>query len=110
MGKYSWTCQPVDYTNSVDGLNAANIVWWYFFSKFTDFMDSFFMELKKKNSQLTSLHVIHHAIMPMVSWIFLKWVGGGHSTFFMFLNMGVHVVMYFYCTSSTTPSCPWSAG
>ena len=19
-GKYSWTCQPVDYTNSVDGL------------------------------------------------------------------------------------------
>merc|ERR1739848_14977 len=52
--------------------------------------------LTGKNSQLTSLHVIHHAIMPMVSWIFLKWVGGGHSTFFMFLNMGVHVVMYFY--------------
>ena len=59
-------------------------------------MDSFFMVLKKKNNQLTSLHVIHHAIMPMVSWIFLKFVGGGHSTFFMFLNMGVHVVMYFY--------------
>jgi len=95
-GKYSWTCQPVDYSNSADGLNAANIVWWYFFSKFTDFMDSFFMVLKKKNNQLTSLHVIHHAIMPMVSWIFLKYVGGGHSTFFMFLNMGVHVVMYFY--------------
>merc|ERR550517_7426 len=95
-GKYSWTCQPVDYTNSKDGLNAANIVWWYFFSKFTDFMDSFFMVLKKKNNQLTSLHVIHHMIMPMCSWIFLKWVGGGHSTFFMFLNMGVHVVMYFY--------------
>ena len=76
--------------------SAANIVWWYFFSKFTDFMDSFFMVLKKKNNQLTSLHVIHHMIMPMCSWIFLKWVGGGHSTFFMFLNMGVHVVMYFY--------------
>jgi len=59
-------------------------------------MDSFFMVLKKKNNQLTSLHVIHHMIMPMCSWIFLKWVGGGHSTFFMFLNMGVHVVMYFY--------------
>ena len=54
------------------------------------------MVLKKKNNQLTSLHVIHHMIMPMCCWIFLKWVGGGHSTFFMFLNMGVHVVMYFY--------------
>ena len=71
-------------------------MWWYFFSKFTDFMDSFFMVLKKKNNQLTSLHVIHHMIMPVCSWVFLKWVGGGHSTFFMFLNMGVHVVMYFY--------------
>ena len=25
-----------------------------------------------------------------------RFVGGGHSTFFMFLNIGVHVVMYFY--------------
>merc|ERR1712226_1114968 len=83
-------------TESDDGLTAASIVWWYFFSKFTDFMDSFFFVLRKKNNQPTSLHVIHHAMMPMVSWIFLKFVGGGHSTFFMFLNMGVHVVMYFY--------------
>ena len=80
----------------ISNFSAANIVWWYFFSKFIDFMDSFFFVLRKKNNQLTSLHVIHHAIMPMVCWTFLKFVGGGHSTFFMFLNMGVHVVMYFY--------------
>ena len=71
-GKYNWVCQPVDYSNSEDGLTAASIVWWYFFSKFTDFMDSFFFVLRKKNNQLTSLHVIHHAMMPMTSWIFLK--------------------------------------
>merc|ERR1712106_89194 len=100
-GKYNWVCQPVDYSNSEDGLAAANIVWWYFASKFTDFMDSFFFVLRKKNNQLTSLHVIHHAMMPMTSWIFLKFVGGGHSTFFMFLNMGVRVVMYFYYLMSS---------
>lgn len=100
-GKYNWVCQPVDYSDSEDGLAAADIVWWYFFSKFTDFMDSFFMVLKHKSNQLTSLHVIHHAMMPMTSWIFLKFVGGGHSTFFMFLNMGVHVVMYFYYLMSS---------
>ena len=55
--------------------SAANIVWWYFFSKFTDFMDSFFFVLRKKNNQLTSLHVIHHGIMPMVCWIFMKYAG-----------------------------------
>ena len=26
----------------------------------------------------------------------LRWVGGGHTTFVGFLNMGVHVFMYFY--------------
>jgi len=100
-GRYNWVCQPVDYSSSPDALAAAAAVWWYYWSKFTDFTDTFFMVLKKKNNQITSLHVIHHAIMPMTSWIFLKYVGGGHSTFFMFLNMGVHVVMYFYYLMSS---------
>merc|ERR1712227_869776 len=95
-GKYNWKCQPVDYSHSVDELNAADITWWYFFSKFIDFMDSFFFVLRKKNNQLSFLHVVHHIMMPKVCWIFLKFVGGGHSTLFMFLNMGVHVVVYFY--------------
>jgi len=95
-GKYSWICQPVDYSDSEDGNIAASTVWWYFFSKFTDFMDTFFMVVRHKKNQMTTLHVVHHAMMPVVVWLFLKFVGGGHSTFFMFLNIGVHVVMYFY--------------
>ena len=74
----------------------AATVWWYFFSKFTDFMDTYFMVVRHKYGQMTTLHVVHHAMMPVVVWLFLKFVGGGHSTFFMFLNIGVHVVMYFY--------------
>ena len=95
-GKYNWVCQPVDYSNSDDGKFMAATVWWYFFSKFTDFMDTFFMVVRHKYNQMTTLHVVHHAMMPVVAWLFLKFVGGGHSTFFMFLNIGVHVVMYFY--------------
>ena len=95
-GKYNWVCQPVDYSNSDDGKFMAATVWWYFFSKFTDFMDTFFMVVRHKYNQMTTLHVVHHAMMPVVVWLFLKFVGGGHSTFFMFLNIGVHVVMYFY--------------
>ena len=62
----------MDYSSSPDALAAAAAVWWYYWSKFTDFTDTLFMVLKKKNNQITSLHVIHHAIMPMTSWIFLK--------------------------------------
>jgi len=95
-GKYNWLCQPVDYSDSEDGWAAADMTWWYFFSKFIDYLDSIFFVLRKKFSHLSTLHVVHHGIMPFTAWWGIKYVGGGHTTFCGFLNMGVHVVMYFY--------------
>jgi len=95
-GKYNWLCQPVDYSDSEDGWAAADMTWWYFFSKFIDYLDSFFFVLRKKWGHLSTLHVVHHGIMPFTAWWGIKFVGGGHTTFCGFLNMGVHVVMYFY--------------
>merc|ERR1712051_1128604 len=71
-GRYNWLCQPVDYPNS------------------------FFFVLRKKWGHLSTLHVVHHGIMPFTAWWGIRFVGGGHTTFCGFLNMGVHVVMYFY--------------
>ncbi|KAG6446373.1 hypothetical protein O3G_MSEX004463 [Manduca sexta] len=74
----------------------ANTCWWYYFSKFTEFMDTLFFVLRKKNEHVSTLHVIHHGIMPMSVWFGLKFAPGGHSTFFALLNTFVHIVMYFY--------------
>jgi len=95
-GRYNWLCQPVDYSDSYDGMYALDMTWWYFFSKFIDYFDSLFFLLRKKFTHLSVLHVIHHGIMPLTAWSGVKWVGGGHTTFVGFLNMGVHVFMYFY--------------
>jgi len=95
-GRYNWLCQPVDYSSSEEGWLALDMTWWYFFSKFVDYLDSFFFVLRKKWSHLSTLHVVHHGIMPFTAWWGVKFVGGGHTTFCGFLNMGVHVVMYFY--------------
>jgi len=104
-GKYNWLCQPVDYSYTQDGFDAADMTWWYFFSKFIDFIDSFFFLFRKKFSHLSTLHVVHHGIMPLTSWFGIRFVGGGHTTFCGFLNMGVHIIMYFYYfMSSMGPS------
>jgi len=95
-GKYNWLCQPVDYSESQDGYAALDMTWWYFFSKYIDYLDSLFFVLRKKFSHLSTLHVVHHGIMPFTAWWGIRFVGGGHTTFCGFLNMGVHVVMYFY--------------
>jgi len=52
--------------------------------------------LRKKTSQVTTLHVIHHGCMPMSVWFGVKFTPGGHSTFFGLLNTFVHIVMYTY--------------
>ena len=67
-GVYNWQCEPVDYSMSLSGLDAADITWWYFLSKFIDYLDSFFFVLRKKFSHLSTLHVVHHGIMPFTAW------------------------------------------
>lgn len=95
-GQYSLRCQPVDYSRSPSAMRMANVCWWYFFSKFTEFFDTLFFVLRKKNSQVSTLHVIHHGCMPFSVWMGVKFAPGGHSTFFALLNAFVHIIMYFY--------------
>ncbi|XP_055903892.1 elongation of very long chain fatty acids protein AAEL008004 isoform X1 [Eupeodes corollae] len=95
-GHYNFRCQPVDYSNNPRTLRMVNACWWYYFSKFTEFLDTMFFVLRKKTSQVTTLHVIHHGCMPMSVWFGVKFTPGGHSTFFGLLNTFVHIVMYTY--------------
>lgn len=95
-GSYSFRCQPVDYSNNAMALRMAQTCWWYYISKFTEFFDTLFFILRKKNSHVSTLHVIHHGCMPFSVWMGMKFAPGGHSTFFALLNTFVHIVMYFY--------------
>ena len=65
-------------------------------SKFTEFLDTVFFVLRKKNKSISFLHVFHHSIMPMGTYFGVLFVPGGHGTFYGFLNSFVHIVMYSY--------------
>ncbi|XP_012263954.1 elongation of very long chain fatty acids protein AAEL008004-like isoform X2 [Athalia rosae] len=95
-GDYSLTCQPVEYDDRPQVLRMAYASWWYYFSKFTEFFDTIFFVLRKKNDHVSTLHVVHHGCMPMSVWFGVKFTPGGHSTFFGLLNTFVHIVMYSY--------------
>ncbi|XP_034946113.1 elongation of very long chain fatty acids protein AAEL008004-like isoform X2 [Chelonus insularis] len=95
-GHYSLRCQPVDYSDNPMAIRMVHASWWYYFSKFTEFFDTIFFVLRKKNNHVSTLHVIHHGCMPMSVWFGVKFTPGGHSTFFGLLNTFVHIVMYSY--------------
>lgn len=95
-GRYSLRCEPVDYSSHPVTIRMVHACWWYYFSKFTEFFDTIFFVLRKKNEHVSTLHVIHHGVMPVSVWFGVKFTPGGHSTFFGLINTFVHIVMYTY--------------
>uniref|UniRef100_A0A8D8SSM2 Elongation of very long chain fatty acids protein n=2 Tax=Cacopsylla melanoneura TaxID=428564 RepID=A0A8D8SSM2_9HEMI len=94
--KYSYVCQPVTYVNTEDEMRIANAVWWYYFSKLLEFCDTFFFILRKKDAQLSFLHVYHHSSMFFLWWIGIKWVPSGSTFLPAMVNSFIHVLMYSY--------------
>ncbi|XP_011151305.1 elongation of very long chain fatty acids protein AAEL008004 isoform X2 [Harpegnathos saltator] len=70
--------------------------WWYFVAKIIELFDTVFFVLRKKQSQVTFLHVYHHTITAVFSWCFLKLLPGQQGIFVGFLNSVVHIFMYSY--------------
>ncbi|XP_043282339.1 elongation of very long chain fatty acids protein AAEL008004-like isoform X1 [Venturia canescens] len=104
-GDYSLKCQPIDKSNGRQAMRMAHACWWYYFSKFTEFFDTIFFVLRKKNNHVSALHVIHHGCMPMSVWFGVKFTPGGHSSFFGLLNTFVHIIMYsYYLLAAMGPS------
>jgi len=96
QSNYSLKCQPVDPSNSPQALRMAAACWWFFFSKIIDTFDTIFFILRKKNSQVTFLHVYHHGSMILNWWLGAKYTPGGQVFFQCMINSFVHVIMYAY--------------
>ncbi|MBN3293599.1 ELOV1 protein, partial [Polypterus senegalus] len=93
---YTWRCDPIDVSDSPQALRMVRVAWFFFFSKFIELLDTVFFVLRKKNSQITFLHIFHHSVMPWTWWWGVKFGPGGMGSFHAMVNSIVHVIMYFY--------------
>ncbi|XP_075388482.1 very long chain fatty acid elongase 2 [Tenrec ecaudatus] len=102
-GGYSLQCQDLTSAGEAD-VRVAKVLWWYYFSKLIEFLDTIFFVLRKKTSQITFLHVYHHASMFNIWWCVLNWIPCGQSFFGPTLNSFIHILMYSYYGLSVFPS------
>ncbi|BET02505.1 elongation of very long chain fatty acids protein [Nesidiocoris tenuis] len=93
---YSMRCQPVEYGDTPILRRLVTGVWLYYITKFVELLDTIFFVLRKKNDQISKLHVYHHSIMPINAWLSAKFLPGGNSIFCGVINSFVHVIMYSY--------------
>ena len=68
----------------------------YFLNKFVEFADTFFFIARKKFRNVNRLQLIHHAIMPIYTFMIMRWLPGGHETMVTMFNSFIHVIMYSY--------------
>nr|CAD7435561.1 unnamed protein product [Timema monikensis] len=96
LGSYRFYCEPVDYSDTPEAHWTVRLVWGYFMLKVLDLLDTVFFVLRKKNNQITFLHVYHHAGMVFGTWFGVKFIAGGHAVFLGLINSIVHSFMYTY--------------
>ncbi|XP_032817644.1 very long chain fatty acid elongase 5 [Petromyzon marinus] len=102
-GGYNLRCQNTHSAGEAD-MRIARVLWIYYLSKLIEFLDTVFFIVRKKNTQVTVLHVYHHASMPTIWWFVLNWVPCGHSYFGATFNCFIHVLMYGYYGLSVIPA------
>lgn len=100
---YSYLCQPCQVYPK-DEIRISSAIWWFYISKCIEFCDSFFFILRKKDKQLSFLHVYHHSTMFPMWWIVVKYVPCGSTFMPAMLNSFIHIFVYtYYGLSSIGP-------
>ncbi|XP_053691107.1 elongation of very long chain fatty acids protein 1-like [Sabethes cyaneus] len=93
---FNGLCEPINQKVSPSRRKLIFVSYLYFLSKIVDLLDTIFFVLRKKNNQITFLHIYHHAGMIAATYVFSKFISGSHATLLGLINSFVHVIMYFY--------------
>ncbi|GIY78195.1 elongation of very long chain fatty acids protein 4 [Caerostris extrusa] len=90
------SCKTLDIMHDATTYRYAEITWWFYLTKYVELCDTIFFVLRKKDRQLSRLHLVHHSTVPLLIFALLRSEPGGHNTFFPLANSFVHCVMYMY--------------
>ncbi|XP_018343706.1 PREDICTED: elongation of very long chain fatty acids protein AAEL008004-like [Trachymyrmex septentrionalis] len=94
LAEFNYFCEPIDYSDTPRAREITILAWDYFMIKLIDLIDTIFFVLRKKQDQITFLHLYHHIGILVGAWSAVKWLPGGHIGFLGIINTFVHIIMY----------------
>ncbi|XP_062556610.1 elongation of very long chain fatty acids protein AAEL008004-like [Armigeres subalbatus] len=98
---FSYVCQPVNFSRTARGYEEMFVAYAYFVLKVLDLADTVLFILRKKQSQVSFLHVYHHSIMVIVSYYGALFAPGGHNFILGIWNTLGHAAIYLYYYMAT---------
>lgn len=106
-GNYSWLCTGIDFEPTEQSMTVLAACWWYLHVRMAELMDTVFFVLRKKTSQVSTLHVVHHCIVVWNGWVGLTFGAEGQVILCICVNCLVHGVMYSYYFLSSFGPAPY---
>lgn len=71
-----WKCHSVDYTTNDKSIDILTYSYHTFLLKLLELIETVFFVLRKKQNQVSKLHVYHHASTAILGYIMVKYTGG----------------------------------
>lgn len=71
-----WKCSAVDFSYSENAMETLNYTYLTFLLKIIELSETIFFVLRKKESQVSKLHVYHHISTVIFVWIMVKFYAG----------------------------------
>ncbi|XP_055611988.1 elongation of very long chain fatty acids protein 7-like [Uranotaenia lowii] len=93
---YFYKCYETDYSYDPKAVKMVEMTWYILFIKFLELLETIIFVLRKKQNQVSFLHVYHHISTFFIAYIFCKYIGGSMLTFSIVVNSVVHIIMYSY--------------
>lgn len=101
-GSKCFGCEIINHKDySAQAMELLHYGWMFLLSRLVEWLETIFFVLRKKERQVTKLHVFHHAFVPMICWTYLKFHPGYTVAFFPLVNTFVHTIMYTYYLLAT---------
>lgn len=74
--EYLYTCMLPDYSTDAKAIGIMYGSYFNYVIKTIELIETVLFALRKKQNQISLLHVYHHACTFLIAWIFAKYVGG----------------------------------
>ncbi|KAK2179662.1 hypothetical protein NP493_479g01016 [Ridgeia piscesae] len=105
-GKYDYICAPYNLQTRENPkeLRVAKVLYLHFISKSFELLDTVWMVLRKKDKQVTYLHIYHHVLIINCWWWVMKFAPGGVVYFPACFNSFIHALMYTYYLLASVPA------
>ncbi|XP_039313988.1 elongation of very long chain fatty acids protein AAEL008004-like [Solenopsis invicta] len=89
-------CLGPDYSYNYNAMRITRCVWIYLLLKIFDLVETVLFVLRKKDNQVSGLHLYHHVSSVLIVWLCVRYLNTTFIGIIGVINCLIHVIMYTY--------------